>query len=60
MEQERKTRYQPPVERLLTYGESDWISPDEWPDYRELGIGPEQLPELIRMATDEELNRAAA
>ena len=29
MEQERKTRYQPPVERLLTYGESDRIRPDE-------------------------------
>ncbi len=60
MEQERKTRYQPPVERLLTYGESNRITPGEWPDYRELGIGPEQLPELIRMATDEELNLAAA
>jgi PBS lyase HEAT-like repeat len=60
MEQERKTRYQPPVERLLTYGESNRITPDEWPDYRELGIGPEHIPELIRMATDEELNLAAA
>jgi len=48
------------MERLLTYGESHRITPDEWPDYRELGIGPEQIPELIQMATDEELNLAAA
>jgi PBS lyase HEAT-like repeat-containing protein len=60
MEKERTTRYQPPVERLLTYGESDRITPDDWPDYRELGIGPEHIPELIQMATDEELNVAAA
>jgi len=60
MEQERTTRYQPAVERLLTYGESDRIRPDDWPDYRELGIGPEHIPELIQMATDEDLNLAAA
>ncbi len=34
------------------------MKPDEWPDYRELGIGPEHIPDLIRMATDEELNEA--
>ncbi len=56
MEQDRNTRYQPPVERLLTYGESDRIRPDDWPDYRELGIGPEHVPELIHMATDEALH----
>jgi hypothetical protein len=60
MEQERTTHYQPAVERLLTYGESDRIRPDDWPDYRELGIGPEHIPELIQMATDEDLNLAAA
>jgi hypothetical protein len=60
MEQDRKTRYRPPVESLLTYGESDRITPDAWPDYQELGMGPEQIPELIQMATDEALNRAAA
>jgi hypothetical protein len=60
MEKERTTRYQPPVERVLTYGESDRITPDDWPDYRELGIGPEHIPELIQMATDEALNVAAA
>lgn len=60
MEQDRKTGYRPPVESLLTYGESDRITPDAWPDYQELGMGPEQIPELIQMATDEALNRAAA
>ncbi len=58
MEQDRNARYQPPVERLLTYGESDRITPNEWPDYRELGIGPEHVSELIQMATDEALNEA--
>jgi len=60
MEKDRTTRYQPPVEGLLTYGESDRFTPEEWPDYRELGIGPEHIPELIQMATDEQLNVAAA
>src|SRR6516162_9776606 len=59
MEQESNIRDQPPVERLLTYGESDRIRWDDWPDYRALGIGPEQIPELIQLATDEELNLAA-
>ncbi len=58
METESKTSYQPPVDKLLTYGESNLMTPDEWPDYRELGIGPEHIPDLIRMATDEELNEA--
>jgi hypothetical protein len=60
MEQDRNTGYQPPVERLLTFGESDRIRPDDWPDYRELGIEPEQIAELIQMATDEALHEAAA
>ena len=60
MEKDRNTRYQPPVESLLTYGESERITPDEWPDYRELGIGAAQIPELIQMATDEAFNMAAA
>jgi len=58
MEAGSKTSYQPPVDKLLTYGESDLMTPDKWPDYRELGIGPEHIPDLIRMATDEELNQA--
>ncbi len=58
METDSKTSYQPPVDKLLTYGESNLMTPDEWPDYQELGIGPEHIPDLIRMATDEELNEA--
>jgi hypothetical protein len=58
METDSKTSYQPPVDKLLAYGESNLMTPDEWPDYRELGIGPEHIPDLIRMATDEELNEA--
>ncbi len=58
METNSKTSYQPPVDKLLTYGESKLMAPDEWPDYQGLGIGPEHIPDLIRMATDEELNEA--
>jgi hypothetical protein len=45
--------YQPPLDQLLTLGE-----PRAPHDYRLLGIGPEQIPELIRMMTDAELNEA--
>ncbi len=49
------TTYTPPVEKLLTIGEPESVNPDKWPDYRELGLGPEHIPELIRMATDRKL-----
>ncbi len=55
-----KKSYRPPVDKLLTCGVNDWITPDKWPDYRELGIGPEHIPDLIQMATDEELHDAGA
>lgn len=45
--------YEPPVNQLLTWGEPSLSDPKEWPDYLASGIGPEQIPELIRMATDE-------
>jgi hypothetical protein len=46
--------YTPPVDRLLAYG--DAREPKEWRDYvAELGLTGEHVPELIRMATDEEL-----
>ena len=45
--------YTDPVFKLLTYGEVDGPSPDDkWPDYRELGLTEERVPELIRMATN--------
>ena len=48
------TDYGPPVDRLLTLG--DLRGEREWRDYRQYGLGPEHVPDLIRMATDDELN----
>ena len=51
-----QARYQPPVDKLLTYGQATL---GEWPDYaRQLGLGPEHVSELIRMATDDALHHA--
>jgi hypothetical protein len=50
--------YTPPVSQLLTYGEGQATSSKNWPNYLELGLGPEHIPDLIRMATDEDLNTA--
>ena len=58
MEKAHTSSYAPPVDQLLTYGEGQSVSADDWPNYLELGLGPEQIPELIRMATDEDLNWA--
>jgi Protein of unknown function (DUF1186) len=58
MEIARTSSYPPPVDQLLTYGEDRGASPQDWPNYLEMGLGPEQIPDLIRMATDEELNWA--
>lgn len=44
--------YPPPLDRLLTLGEPDV---DDWLDYAAFGIGPELVPELIRMTTDDAL-----
>jgi hypothetical protein len=57
-ELDRTSSYPPPVDRLLTYGEADVVEADDWPNYLELGLGPEHIPDLIRMATDEKLNKA--
>ena len=45
--------YPPPLDQLLTLGNL-WQMPER-PDYLALGFGPEHVPELIRMATDDEL-----
>lgn len=50
--------YTPPVDKLLTLGEPEPFTPDRWPNYLELGLGPEHIPDLIRMATDQELSTA--
>ena len=47
--------YPPPINQLLTYGETEVHEPDKWPNYLELGLGPEHIPDLIRMVADEEL-----
>ncbi|HEV8718781.1 MAG TPA: DUF1186 domain-containing protein [Candidatus Binatia bacterium] len=48
--------YPPPINQLLTFGDCRKLL--EWPNYLELGLGPEHTPDLIRMAVDEELNHA--
>ncbi len=54
----RTNSYAPPVNQLLNYDEVQIAEPDKWPNYRELGLGSEQIPDLIRMATDEDLHEA--
>ena len=51
-----KTDYPDPVSKLLTLG--DARGQREWPDYQELGIDSEHIPDLIRMALDEDLHLA--
>jgi Protein of unknown function (DUF1186) len=48
--------YSSPVSELLTIG--DCRDFREWPNYLDLGLNSEHVPELIEMATDEELNWA--
>ncbi len=53
--------YTGPVAQLLTYRRltsEDWSEP--WPDYLELGLAGEHVPELIRMATDPNFYGASA
>ncbi len=45
--------YGPPVSHLVQLG--DPRGDEEWSDYSAYGIGPEHVPELIRLAQDEEL-----
>jgi len=40
------------VDKLLTLGKPETTTPDSWPNYLELGLGPQHIPELISMATD--------
>jgi len=51
-----KLNYAPPVDKLLTMG--DCRDFRKWPDYLELGLNAEHIPDLIRMATDAKLNWA--
>lgn len=47
------TPYSGPVAQLLTLGGCSFDSP--WADYLGMGLREEHIPELVRMATDEEL-----
>ncbi|MGH2412991.1 MAG: hypothetical protein ACRDEA_04715, partial [Microcystaceae cyanobacterium] len=52
--------YSEPVSQLLTYGDCHALDFFEWPDYLELGLSGEQIPELMRMVTDEALYQSDA
>lgn len=48
--------YAPPLDRLLAMGKPEAMASDDWLDYAtELDLGPQHIPDLIRMATDEDL-----
>jgi hypothetical protein len=50
--------YEPPVDQLLRIEEDLRGTSKQWHDYLGMGIGLEHVPDLIRMAVDEELNSA--
>jgi hypothetical protein len=49
------TTYTSPVDKLLTIGKPDPTHVEDWPDYLELGLTTEHIPELLWMLTDKEL-----
>lgn len=49
--------YPPPLDRLLRLG-SLYTRGDDWRDYRQMGLGPEHVADLVRMAGDPALNYA--
>ncbi len=51
-------QYNPPVSKLLACG--DGRESQRWPNYKTLGIGPEHVDELIRLASDEQLMDTAS
>lgn len=45
--------YQPPVSKLLTYGDLNKMKLKSWPNYViRLGFTAEHIPELLRMISD--------
>ena len=46
----------PPLAELFKLGEAS--RSHDWPDYLSIGLGPEHVPDLIRLAVDSELNQA--
>lgn len=49
------TDYPAPVDTLLTSGSAERETIDDWAKHLASGIGPEHIPDLIRMAKDESL-----
>jgi hypothetical protein len=41
-----------PIDQFFTRNAPEFTDPDHWPNYLELGLGPEHIPDLIRLATD--------
>ncbi len=54
------TSYPPPVHQLLIHSSRADERVHNWPNYLELGLGQEHIPDLIRMATDEGLRSAGS
>ena len=52
------TNYQPPIDRLLTFGDC-YEGRNQWFDYiTELGLNSQNIPDLIKIAVDNRLNGA--
>lgn len=49
-------KFSEPVAKLLEIGEPEWSK--NWLDYREYGVTSDDIPELIKMATDKQLHWA--
>src|SRR5687767_6087455 len=49
--------YPPPLDRLLVMGERG-LGQRAWHDYAGMGVAARHVPELLRMASDPELNEA--
>ena len=47
--------YSPPVDKLLTLGKPEPVDWEDWLNYLEFGLGPEHIPDLLRMLTDDDL-----
>ena len=47
--------YTGPVRQMLEIGEPAYSRGFAWPEYRVYGLGPEHIPDLIRLATDQAL-----
>lgn len=53
--------YQPPVAKLLTYGECKPTRIEDWPNYvQELALQKNHIPALLKMVADESLNSEQA